>query len=106
MKEVMCQIIHHVTENSATVDGRPKMPVEGEERVRQLPERRRKDQKESRRHDQTILIHRQVVMNAMEQEVHCKANPVVGKITVVRDFSTELPKSTRERRGNVLVKVK
>ena len=51
MKEIMCHIVHYVAEDSTTVDSRRKMPVEEEERVRQLPKGRCKGQEEGGWHD-------------------------------------------------------
>lgn len=83
MEEVVGQVITDVAEDAAAENGSCGIPVVEEYRMRQLPERGRKDQEESRRHHKTVLVHGQVVMDAMEQEMERDADPVVGQISVI-----------------------
>jgi hypothetical protein len=46
----------------------------------EMPERVSQDHKERGRHDEAILVHGEIVMNAMEQEVQRNAHTVVGQI--------------------------
>lgn len=104
MKEVMRQIIHNVTKNTATKDGRSQVPVEVEDRMRQLPERCRKHQEKSWRHDEAIFVHWQVVMYAVEEEMQCNSSPIIRKIT-----AQELVISGQKKRrlvASILVKMK
>lgn len=82
VEEVMGQVVADVAEDAATVGSHRSMPVPEDQAVGELPERSSKDDEESGRHDQAILVHGQVVMNAMEEEVQRDAHSVIGKIAV------------------------
>lgn len=45
-----------------------------------LPEWCGEHHEESRGHDKTVLVHRQIMVDAMEQEMQSDADSVVGKI--------------------------
>lgn len=82
VEEVVSKIIADIPENATTKYSSRCTPVIEEHSVCQLPERRRKDYKEGRRHDKPIPVHRQVVVNTVQEEVRSECNTVVGKIVV------------------------
>jgi hypothetical protein len=50
--------------------------------VCELPERCCKRCEQRGRHDQPVLVHWKVVVDAVEKEVQCKSGAVVGKVAV------------------------
>lgn len=80
VEEVMCHVVADVAEKPAAKDGRGHAPVPEEQRVCQFPERNCEGDEEYGRHDEAILVHRQVVVDAVEQEVGCDADPVVWQV--------------------------
>lgn len=79
VEEIMGQIIAYIPENTTTVRSRASIPVEGEDSVRKLPEWRRKNKEQSWWHHQAILVHWEIVMDSMQQEMQRKTHAVVGK---------------------------
>lgn len=82
MKEVVRQIVTDVAEDATTVDRRCHVPIPEEKGMSKLPERCRECYEQSRRHDESVLVHGQIMMDAMKQEVESDANTIVGKITI------------------------
>lgn len=82
VKEVMGHVIADVAEDAATIDCRRSVPVVGEESVGEIPEGSCEHQEHGRRHDKPVLVHRQIVVNAVEQEVRSYAISVVRKVAV------------------------
>jgi hypothetical protein len=83
MQEVVRQVVANVAEDAATEYSGGHVPVKVEDGVRETPERSGKDDEEGRWHDQAVLVHRKVVMNAMKEEMGGDADTVVGKVTNV-----------------------
>lgn len=83
VKEVVGQVIADVTKNAAAVDRRRGIPVVGENGMSEIPERSRKQQKHGWGHDQSVLVHGQVMVDAVEQEVRNDAIFVVRKIAIL-----------------------
>lgn len=46
----------------------------------EIPEGRRKCHKQSGRHDESVFVHGQIMMDTMKQEMKGDANTIVGKI--------------------------
>lgn len=82
MKEVMRQVVANVSENATAVDSSCDIPVVGEDGVCKLPERCSQGYKQGWGHDQTVLVHGQVVMNTVQQKVSGDADSVVRKVAV------------------------
>lgn len=82
VKEVVSKIVADVAEDATTVDSSSGMPAVGKDSMGKIPEGGCKHHEESGRHDQSILIHGQVMVNTMEQEVQSDANTVVGEVVV------------------------
>lgn len=85
---VMQEVVRHVVEDVAKDPTREHCcghePVPIEDGVRQLPEWRGQYDEQGWRHDQTILVHREVVMDAVKEEMSCDSNSVVGDISITR----------------------
>lgn len=79
VKEVVSHVIADVSEDTATVHQQCCVPVVEEDSMGQLPEGCCQDHKQCRRHDKAVPVHREVVMNAVEQEVKAEADAVVRK---------------------------
>lgn len=69
MKKVVRHIVANITEDTAAVYCGAHVPVEKEEGMGQFPEWYRKHYKQGWGHDQPILVHGQIVVNAMEKKV-------------------------------------
>lgn len=77
VEEEVRQVIADVTKNAATENCRGCEPVVEEYCMRELPKRSGQNDEQRRRHDQTKTIHRQVVVNSMQQEVKSDEYAVV-----------------------------
>lgn len=86
MQKVVCQIIANVAKNTTTIYRDSSVPVVEENGMSELPERRRQHNEESWWHDQSVLIHREVMVNAMEKEVKCDSYTVVWKVPTEVSF--------------------
>jgi len=100
MQKVVSQVVADIAEETATEHRSGRVPVVEEESVRQVPERNRKYGKQSWRHDESVLVHWQVVVNAVKKEMKRDSGPVVRE--VAKDVSGRLGKtaSTNSSRWN------
>ena len=65
----MGQVVADISKYAATENGRCDVPIPEKHGMCKFPERYSKDKEKSRWHDQSQLVHWQVVMNAVEKEV-------------------------------------
>lgn len=79
VEEIVGQIIADVSEDTAAEHLHGRIPVVEENRLRQLPVGSCQYHKQCRWHDKTILVHGEVVVDAVEQEVECQAGWVIRK---------------------------
>lgn len=79
VEKVMSQVVANVSEYTAAVHRCRKVPIEGEKEMRKLPERRGKSDKKSRGHDESVLVHGEIVVNAVQEEVQRDPDSVVRK---------------------------
>lgn len=82
MEEVMCQIVADVAKDTTAVDSSRDRPVVEEEELGKVPEGGGEDYKQSRWHDEAVFVHRQVMVNPMQQEVQGDAHSIVREIIV------------------------
>lgn len=82
VQEVMGEIIADIPKDAATEYRRGRVPVVIEDCVCQLPERSSQKHEQCRWHNKTILIHREIVVDTMKQEVQSKTDTVVRKPVV------------------------
>jgi hypothetical protein len=82
VQEVMGQVVANVTENATAEHGCRCTPAVREQVMCELPERECQDDEHGRRHDEAISVHGQVVVDAMEQEMGCDANAIIGQPAV------------------------
>lgn len=80
VEEVVSQVIADITKDTATVDRGGGIPVVGENGVGEIPERSCKHHEHGWRHDKSVPIHGQVVMDAVKQEVCNDAISVIRKV--------------------------
>lgn len=83
MKEVVRQVVTDIAEDTTTVNGGCNAPVPIEDGVRQLPKWSCENNKESWWHNKPILVHGQIVMDAVEQEMRSNADPIIRKIAAL-----------------------
>lgn len=84
VKEVMGHIVKDISKDTSAEDSNGHKPVPVENRMCQMPERGGQHDEEGRRHDKTVLVHGQVMMNTMEEEVHGNADSVIRDIPAYR----------------------
>ena len=58
MKEIMCQIIAHVTADATRISEYSCMPVVEDDTMGKGIERGREDKEQCRRHDEAVSVHR------------------------------------------------
>ena len=78
----MCQVVDDVASDTTTEGGSAHVPVGIEDGVRKLPEWKSERDEECWRHDETVSIHWQVVVNAVKEEMSSKSKAVVRKVAV------------------------
>jgi hypothetical protein len=69
VQEVVSHIVERVAEYTTTVGSGCRIPVPEDDCVSELPERRSEDNEKCGRHDQSVLVHRKVVVDAMKEEM-------------------------------------
>ena len=84
MQEVMCQVVADVAKDATAEDCGCNIPIPVEHEVRKPVERCRKYNEQGRRHDQTKLVHRQIMMDTMEQKMRGDTYTVVWEVSVTR----------------------
>ena len=93
MQKVVGQVVADIAEEAAAENRSGCVPVLEEECVRQVPERNRKYGKQGWWHDESVLVHWQVVVNAVKKEMERDSGPVVRE--VAEDVSKRLGKGPR-----------
>lgn len=82
VEEIVGQIVANVAKDATTKHSGSHVPVPGENGVCEIPEGSGQDNEESWRHHKAVLVHREIVMNSVEQEVQSKTNAVVGQFLI------------------------
>lgn len=77
VKEVVGHVIAGIAKNATTVSSRSRVPVPADDSVCKLPERCSQNNEQRGWHDQPVLIHWQVVVDAMKDEMESNPNPVI-----------------------------
>lgn len=80
VKEVVGKVVADVSEDTSTVGCHSSIPVVEKDGMSNLPERSSQSGKESRRHNQTVSIHRKIMVNTMENEMQTDTYSVVGEV--------------------------
>jgi hypothetical protein len=88
VKEVVRHVVAGVSKDTTAVSSRSRVPVPADDSVCELPERRSQDNKKCRRHDQPVLVHGKIVVNAVEKEMESEADAIIGQMPV--EISAEL----------------
>jgi hypothetical protein len=76
-------VVKGVAEYATTVSSGCRIPVPEDDGVGKLPERRSEDDEKCRRHDQSVFIHRKVVVDAVKEEMQRNTNTVIWKVSVL-----------------------
>lgn len=79
---VVRHVVADVPKQTAAEAGGPRVPVVEEDGVGEGPERRAEDAEQGRGHDEAVLVHGEVVVNSMKQEMQRNSYSVVGKIAI------------------------
>ena len=77
----MRQIVADVTKYTSAVYSSRNIPIVRENRMCQIPEWSCKNNEESRRHDQSVFIHWEIVVDTVEQEMQGEKPSIVWQIT-------------------------
>ena len=78
----MCHIVQGVSEDTTGVSCRGGIPVPKDDCMCKLPERCCQCDEEGGRHYESVLVHGEVVVNTVEEEVECDADTVVWEVAV------------------------
>ena len=84
VQEVMGQIIADIPKDTAAENSSCRMPIPIDDCMSKLVERRSQDHEESRWHHQAQLVHRQIVMDAMQQKVSSYTDTIVREVPIMR----------------------
>ena len=77
----MREVVADVAEDAAAEDGGGDVPVPVEDCVGELVEGGGEDDEEGGGHDEAELVHGEVVVDAVEEEVCGEADAVVGEVS-------------------------
>ena len=80
VEEVVGHVIASVSENATAVCSQSCMPIPEDDCVCELPEGCSESYEQSWRHDKPVLVHREVVVNAVKEEMQGDANAVVWQM--------------------------
>jgi hypothetical protein len=78
----MCHVVACVAKDATTVGSQSSIPVPEDDGVRELPERCCQNSEKCRRHDESVLVHGEVVMDTVEQKVEGNGGAVIGKVAM------------------------
>lgn len=79
VKEVVRQVVADVSENTATEDCCCNVPVPVEQKVGEFPEWGCQDSEQCRWHDESKLVHGQIVVDTVENEMEAECDTIIGK---------------------------
>ena len=74
----MCQVVADVSENTAAVDCNCDIPIPVKYSVGEFVEGKCEDDEEGRWHDESVLVHGEIMMDAVEKEVEGQEDAIVG----------------------------
>lgn len=81
VQEVVCHVVAGVAKNATAVNCCRNVPIPEEDCVGERPERSGKNGEKRRRHNETVFVHGQIVMDTVQREMQCDTNAVVRKVT-------------------------
>jgi hypothetical protein len=81
VEKVMGHVVASVTKDASTIRSQCRIPVPEDDSVCKFPEGCGKRDEECRGHDKPVLVHREIMMNAVEKEMQGNANTVVWQMT-------------------------
>lgn len=84
VEEVVRHVVACVSEDASTVGRQGRIPVPKDNSMSKLPERRCQNDKKGGRHNKSVFVHWQVVVNTVQEEVESDADTVVGKVAALR----------------------
>lgn len=82
VQEIVGQVVANVSEDSAAKHRHGCEPVVEEDCMGQLPEGNSQDHEQCRGHNKAVPVHREVVVNTVEEEVKSQADTVVREPVV------------------------
>jgi hypothetical protein len=77
VEEIVSQIIANIAEDTTTENLYSRKPVVEEHGMCKLPERSCQNHEQCWGHDQSITVHGQVVVNAVEEEVQGQTDSII-----------------------------
>lgn len=84
MQEVVRHVVACIAKYAAAVGCRCRVPVPENDSMCKFPERCCQRNKKRRWHDKPVLVHGQIVMNAVQEEMECNANTIIGQMATCR----------------------
>jgi hypothetical protein len=82
VQKVVGHVVARVPENAAAVSSQRSRPVPENDGMCKLPEWCGKRNEKRGRHDKSVLVHRKIVVDPMEEEVQCDTNTVVWQMAI------------------------
>lgn len=73
----MGHVIASVSKDTTAISSRSCIPVPADNSLCELPKRRSQHNEECRWHDQPVLVHGKVVVDAVEKEMESDANTII-----------------------------
>lgn len=80
VEEVVGHIVQGVTKDTTAISSCRRVPVVEKYGVCKFPEWCCKRNEQGGRHDESVLVHGKVVVDAVEEEVQCESDTVIGKM--------------------------
>lgn len=80
MKEVVCQVVDDVAEDTTTVCEHSRMPIVEENKVSEAVEWSSENDEKRGWHDQAVSVHWEIMMNAVHQKVKHQKDAVIRKV--------------------------
>lgn len=90
VKEVVGHVVEGVAKDTAAEGSRGGVPVVKQDGVGELPEGSGQDHEEGGWHDEAVLVHGQIVVDAVEEEVGSDADAVVREVARKKRVSTRV----------------
>jgi hypothetical protein len=87
VEKVVGHVIACVSENATAVCSQSCMPIPEDDCVCELPKGCSESDKQSWRHDKPVLVHREVVVNAVKEEMQGDADAIVRQMPVLVSIS-------------------
>ena len=81
VQEIVCHVIAYISEYPTRIGCDSSVPVVEKDEMREFVKRRCKNDEQRGRHYETVPIHREIMMDTMEEEMQRQPDSVIRKIS-------------------------